>query len=157
MRTWNEAWFPCPPAKAFRHACRVDRWPALLPHYRWVRFHRGGPEAGGLVEMAAWRQFGRLRWPIWWVSEMGCDPGEGTVRYTHVAGVTRGMEVCWRIEPSGSGSRVTILHEWDGGPSFCGPAAPAVARQIVGPVFVHHVAAQTLMYLAQGAGKGMTG
>jgi ribosome-associated toxin RatA of RatAB toxin-antitoxin module len=147
MTTVNVAWFPCRPPDAFRLASQVDRWPSLLPHYRWVRFRSGTPE-DGLVEMAARRDFGRLSWPVWWVSRMRADPETLTVRYTHVAGVTRGMEVTWQIAPSYHGSRVIIRHEWNEGPRIAGPAAPAVARALVGPVFVHHVAEQTLHHLA---------
>jgi ribosome-associated toxin RatA of RatAB toxin-antitoxin module len=157
MQTFNEAWFDCSPQHAYELASRVDRWPKLLPHYRWVQFHEGDPIGGGVVEMAARRDFGRLPWPVWWTSRMCCDPSALLVRYTHVAGITSGMEVLWRIESAESGSRVTILHEWDGGPRFCGPVAPAVGRGIVGPLFVHHVAAQTLKYLANHVREGMTG
>lgn len=157
MRTWNEVWFPCPPAEAYDLACRVDRWPVILPHYRWVRFHRGGPEQGGLVEMAARRDFGRISWPVWWMSRMDCEPDRHSIRYLHLAGVTRGMNVVWQIEPAGSGSRVSILHEWDGGPGFCGPAAPTVGRRIVGPLFISHVADQTLKHLARWAAEEMIG
>ncbi|HYF96111.1 MAG TPA: SRPBCC family protein [Symbiobacteriaceae bacterium] len=153
MRTRNVAWFPCHPQIAFSLAARIDRWPDLLPHYRWVRFHEGGPEAGGLVEMAARREFGRLAWPVWWVSRMTVDPVRRTVRYTHVAGVTRGMEVLWELEPLDQGARVSIIHEWAEGPRFCGPAAQLVGRRIIGPVFVESIAARTLHHLAQHAGR----
>lgn len=152
MKTVNTAWFPCPPPTAFRLACRVDRWPDVLPHYRWVRFHRGTPDTGGLVEMAARREFSRFfPWPVWWVSRMTIDPVGLTVRYTHVDGITRGMEVEWAIEPAGSGSRVSVVHDWAGGPRFAGPARGLVARQIIGPLFIHHVAGETLKYLAEHA------
>lgn len=151
MRTLNEAWFPCNPHLAFQLASRIDRWPVLLPHYRWVRFHAGGPELGGLVEMAARRDFGHIAWPVWWVSRMSTDPGRRTVQYTHVAGVTRGMEVLWELEPSGSGTKVSIVHEWKDGPRFCGPAATLVGRRIIGPLFVAAIAERTLRHLASHA------
>lgn len=157
MKTWNEAWFPCTVGQAYRHACRVDLWPRVLPHYRWVRFHQGGPDSGGLVEMAARRDFGPLGWPIWWLSRMDCDTENAVIRYSHVAGVTKGMEVEWRMTPSGSGTLVTIAHEWSGGPRFCGPAARPVARSLIGPVFVHYVAGETLHYLSLHARRGLTG
>jgi ribosome-associated toxin RatA of RatAB toxin-antitoxin module len=158
MKTWNEEWFPCPPDEAYELACRVDRWHHLLPHYRYVRFHEGGPDAGGgMVEMEAVRAFGRFKWPVWWISRMVCDPEARRVAYTHVEGLTRGMQVEWQVEASGSGSRVSIYHEWDGGPWFCGPVAPAVGRAVVGPFFVRFVADQTLKHLGRHARKGMTG
>ncbi|HLN64605.1 MAG TPA: SRPBCC family protein [Symbiobacteriaceae bacterium] len=150
MQTVNVAWFGCRPAQAFQLASRVDRWPGLLSHYRWVRFHQGDP-ADGVVEMAARREFGRLQVPVWWVSRMTADRDALTVRYTHVDGVTRGMEVLWTIAPSYHGSRVEIRHDWTGSPRICGPAGSLVARRVVGPVFIHHVADQTLHHLARAA------
>lgn len=153
MFTENVAWFPCPPRRAFELARDVDRWPALLPHYRRVRFHRGAPATGGVVEMAARRDFGPFPWPVWWVSRMAVNEAEGTIRYTHLAGVTRGMEVLWRIEPGGSFSRVSIVHAWTGGPGFAGPAADYVGRRIIGPHFVYHIAGETLKYLTFAAAR----
>jgi ribosome-associated toxin RatA of RatAB toxin-antitoxin module len=153
MFTENVAWFPCSPARAFHLARHVEHWPALLPHYRRVRFHRGGPAEGGLVEMSARRDFGPIPWPVWWASRMTVDEGEHTICYTHLAGVTRGMEVDWRIEPAGSFSRVVVLHSWSGGPDLAGPAADYVGRRIIGPHFVHHIAAETLKYLAYAAAR----
>lgn len=149
MRTYNEVIFPCTPQEAYLHAVHVERWPIVLPHYRWVRFI--GP---GLVEMAARRDFGRFGWPVWWVSRMTCDNKTRTVRYTHVDGVTRGMEVVWQVDPAPQGSRVTIRHDWEDGPRFAGPAGRALARHIIGPVFVHYVADQTLTHLCAQAKGG---
>ena len=154
MHIVNERRFACPPGEAFTRAARVDRWPALLPHYRWVRFLAGGPEEGGVVEMAARRAFGRLGWPVWWRSRMWVDPRRREVRYRHIAGVTRGMEVRWQIEPDGGGSQVRVLHAWDEGPRLAGPLAPAVGRGIILPLFVHFIADQTLFHLSrQAAGE----
>lgn len=157
MQTFNEEYLPAPPHHAFRLACQVERWPQLLPHYRWVRFHEGGAEAGGLVEMAARRPFGRLAWPVWWLSRMWVEPESLAIRYQHIAGVTRGMAVRWQIEPAPGrpGSRVTILHEWPDGPRFAGPLAPAVGSRVIGPLFVHFIAGRTLHHLAQHAAREM--
>ena len=46
----------------FARASDVERWPDILPHYRWVRMLERRP-GGGIVEMAAWRPFGPLNWP----------------------------------------------------------------------------------------------
>lgn len=154
MRTFNERFFACPPREAFGYARRVDRWPHLLPHYRWVRFHEGGPEEGGVVEMAARRDFGRLGWPVWWSSRMWVDHERLAVRYRHVAGITTGMDVLWKIEPAGLGSRVSIIHQWADGPRFAGPLAPAVGRSVIGPLFVHVIAERTLAHLAEHAVRG---
>lgn len=155
MRTFNEQFFACPPGDAFRFACQVHRWPELLPHYRWVRFHEGGPEAGGIVEMAARRDFGALGWPVWWLSRMWVEPDRLTVRYRHIDGITRGMDVLWQMEPAGSGTRVTISHQWPDGPRFAGLLGPVVGRGVIGPLFVHVIAGRTLQHLAKHAARGM--
>ena len=83
--------------RVFACASDVERWPEWLPHYRWVRFLERGANGpgGGTVEMAAWRPFGPLRWPTWWVSEMRIDRAAPAVRYRHIRGITRGMDVEW--------------------------------------------------------------
>src|SRR5439155_1561328 len=76
---------------------------------------------GGTVEMAAWRPFGLLRYPVWWVSEMTVDRTACEVRYRHVRGITAGMSVVWRLVPHAPGGTaqpegvlVTVVHEWQG-------------------------------------------
>jgi len=98
MHTVDRITIRAPLERVFRVASDVERWPDILPHYRAVRFleRRDG---GGTVEMAAWRPFGPLRYPAWWVSEMTVDRRTGEVRYRHVRGITRGMDVVWRLVP----------------------------------------------------------
>jgi len=137
-----------PLARIFALAADVERWPVHLTHYRWVRFLEPRPE-GGLVEMAAWRPFGPLRWPTWWVSEMAVDRAAPAVRYRHVRGVTRGLDVLWAFAPRADGVEVTLTHWWEG------PAWPLVGPPAAGlvilPVFVHGVAQRTLAGLARVA------
>ncbi len=148
MLTVDERACRAGPDLCFRVAADVEGWPRFLPHYRWVRFHRKDGFASGIVEMAAWRPFGPLRYPTWWVSEMSSDPGARLVRYAHVQGVTRGMDVLWTITPcEGGGALLRIVHAWDG------PAWPLIgpwaAEHVVGPRFIHHIAARTLAGVAR--------
>jgi coenzyme Q-binding protein COQ10 len=138
MLTVDRISIRAPLASVFAAARDVERWPAILPHYRWVRFLDDG-----LVEMAAWRPFGPLRYPTWWVSEMKVLPGE--IRYRHVRGITRGMDVAWRLRTGGVAAdtvHVEIVHTWGG------PAWPLIGRAaaelVIGPVFVHGIASRTL-------------
>jgi len=138
MLTVDRISIRAPLARVFDAARDVERWPAILPHYRWVRFLDDG-----LVEMAAWRPFGPLRYPTWWVSEMKVLPGE--IHYRHVRGITRGMDVAWRLHADGTTGdtvHVEIVHDW------AGPAWPligaAAADLVIGPVFVHGIASRTL-------------
>jgi ribosome-associated toxin RatA of RatAB toxin-antitoxin module len=128
-------------------AADVERWPEILPHYRWVRFQRKDGFASGRVEMAARRPFGPLSYPVWWVSEMTIDREEPAVLYRHVDGVTRSMEVVWSFKPRGEGrTHIRIVHAWEVGPHWPLPRILRswIARLIIGPIFIHHVASRTL-------------
>lgn len=127
----------------YEAARAVERWPEWLPHYRWVEIHRRETGGGGaLVEMAAWRPFGPVRWPTWWMSEMTCEDDAPRIRYRHVRGITRGMDVVWEFSPAPDGVQVTITHAWKG------PSWPVIgtiaANAVIGPVFVHGIASRTL-------------
>jgi len=131
-------------------ATDVQKWPDFLPHYRWVRFRRLDGFGRGLVEMAARRPFGPMAYPTWWLSEMDHRPEERIVLYRHVEGITRGMEVRWEVSSTkGGGSRLRIIHEWDG------PDWPligrAVADRVIGPHFVSHIAGRTLAGVSREA------
>src|SRR5689334_14139284 len=141
-----------PLERVFRAASDVERWPALLTHYRWVRMLDRRAD-GGTVEMAAWRPFGVLKYPTWWVSEMRVDHRAPAVHYRHVRGVTTGMDVVWQFAPTAEGTDVTIVHEWRGPPwSFL--RYPAAAW-VIGPVFVHGIASRTLAGIARAV-EGVT-
>jgi uncharacterized membrane protein len=73
MRTVDRITIRAPIERIFHAAANVEEWPRMLPHYRWVKFLQRRAD-GGTVEMAAWRSFGPLRYPAWWVSEMMVDP-----------------------------------------------------------------------------------
>lgn len=143
MRTVDTIRISAPADRVYAAASTVERWPEILPHYRWVRVLE--PRDGGaLVEMAAWRPFGPLRWPTWWVSDMEVSPTARVVRYRHVRGITMGMHVVWRVTPAPGREGVTdveIVHEW-GGPPW--PLGGLIARLIIGPVFIHAIASRTL-------------
>ena len=144
MRTVDRIAIRAPIDRVFEAAADVERWPQILPHYRWVRFHerRGQGGRGGLVEMAAWRPFGPLRYPTWWMSEMLVDAGAREIRYRHVRGISRGMDVVWRLVQDRGGVDVEIVHDWEG-PAW--PLIGAVAAELViGPVFIHGIASRTL-------------
>ena len=137
------------PMTAFRVGADVERWPEILPHYRWVRFHEKRGFAHGVVEMAAWRPFGFLKYPTWWVSEMSHDESVPIVRYRHIDGITRGMDVRWEFEAVDGGTKIRIVHEWDG-PRWplIGPAA---ANAVIGPGFISAIARRTLAGVATEA------
>jgi ribosome-associated toxin RatA of RatAB toxin-antitoxin module len=67
--------------RVFTVAQDVQQWPRILPHYRWVRVLERRSD-GDVVEMAALRPFGLVRYPTWWVSH--------TKSATAISGVSRG-------------------------------------------------------------------
>lgn len=73
---------------------------------------------------------------------MRVEPERYAVRYQHVQGVTRGMDVEWRLTSAGGRINVTIVHEWSG------PRWPLIGRiaadWVIGPVFIHGIASRTL-------------
>jgi ribosome-associated toxin RatA of RatAB toxin-antitoxin module len=143
MTTHNEIRIEATPASCFKVAADVERWPEILSHYRWVRFHRRESFGCGLVEMAARRVFGPFGYPVWWMSEMWADEDTPVIRYRHVEGITKGMDVEWRFRDDEVGTRVEIVHEWAGGPGW--PLISRVAAdRVIGPVFIHHVGGMTL-------------
>ncbi len=151
METIDERLVRAPVRTIFELACAVEQWPVYLAHYRWVRFRERASDGGGLVEMSAWRPFGLAGWPTWWLSEMEIDAAAPAVRFRHVGGITKGMDVEWTFRPASGGTQVRIVHAWDG------PTWPLVgvfaATAVIGPVFVHGIASRTLAGLAGVAEK----
>jgi ribosome-associated toxin RatA of RatAB toxin-antitoxin module len=133
----------------FDLARKVEEWPAHLAHYRFVRFRQRASDGGGIVEMSADRPFGPLAWPTWWLSEMSVDDGAPSIRFRHIEGITKGMEVEWTFRAAPEGTRVKIIHAWDG-PSLPLIGIPA-ATLVIGPVFIHGIASRTLAGLATTA------
>ncbi|HEX6537054.1 MAG TPA: SRPBCC family protein [Gemmatimonadaceae bacterium] len=149
MEVVDERIVRAPGATMFAIAREVEHWPAYLPHYRWVRFRERARDGGGLVEMAAWRPFGIAGWPTWWMSEMTVDDTRPAIRFRHVRGITTEMEVEWTFVPHPEGTHVRIVHAWNG------PRWPLIgvfaATMVIGPVFIHGIAARTLEGLARVA------
>lgn len=152
MRTVDERFVRSRLATIFQLAIDVEHWPELLPHYRFVRFRERSSDDGGIVEMAANRPFGPLNWPTRWVSQMSVQRkavrggDEPRIRFRHIEGITTGMDVEWSFVPDKGGTRVRIVHAWNG------PRWPVVggvaAANVIGPVFVHGIASRTLEGLA---------
>jgi len=149
MHVLDELEVRAPVSRIFALARDVDRWPEHLPHYRFVRFNKQEMDGGGVVEMSANRPFGLLDWPTWWRSDMQVIDSAPAVRFRHIAGITKGMDVEWSFEPTSAGTRVRVLHVWNG------PAWPLIgeiaATAVIGPVFVHGIASRTLAGLARVA------
>src|SRR5687767_3702891 len=106
MHTENSIFIQSDPQTIYNLAAPVERWPEILPHYRWVRILKDDGERR-VVEMAARRDF----IPVRWVAEQRALPAEPRIIFKHVGGVTRGMEVEWLFEPRDDGTQVRIVHD----------------------------------------------
>ena len=167
-KTANEIVIQGDPDRIYQLAAAVEEWPVWLPHYRWVRVH-GREGNRRTVEMAAWR----TGVPVRWVSHQWLWPEERRITFRHIGGLSRGMEVEWRIEPHGSRDEGRGMRDEqkqvDSRPSSLVPhpspfvrvsithelrlEAPVVRSRlgqwVVGEVFVKAVAARTLACLKQ--------
>lgn len=124
-----------PLERIFQRTSDLTRWPALLPHYRWVRWLEGGPDQG-VIEMAAMCR----NIPVSWTSEFHRDPVKPILRFRHLKAFTKGMEVRWIYQPEDGGVRVTIEHDLD----FRWPLLKPLADPIIGGFMIDWVAPRTL-------------
>jgi len=149
METVDRRLVKAPWRTMFDLAKNVEEWPAHLSHYRYVRFRERASDGGGIVEMSADRPFGPVGWPTWWLSEMSVDDGAPAIRFRHIEGITKGMDVEWTFRSVPGGTEVMIVHVWDGPPlPIIGIPAATV---VIGPVFIHGIASRTLAGLASAA------
>ena len=129
----------------FRLAADVLRWPHILPHYRWVRVRRDEQQRV-IVEMSARRDF----IPVRWLSIQEVDPERRVIRYKHIGGATRGMDVEWSFVEDGGEVTATILHRWD--PPW---PVPWIIRRslayLAGELFVRVIADRTLLHIKRQA------
>ena len=147
MQTRNTIVMRADPDLIFRLAGDVELWPAILPHYRSVRVLRGRDQKR-LVHMAASRD----GFPVSWTSIQWLDPVARRIVFRHVKGISRGMDVEWRIEPRADGSvEVSIDHWLTLGWPMLGAFA---AERVIGPHFVEHIATKTLRRIKEIAEGG---
>ncbi len=104
-----------PPDLVFRLARDVRRWERLLPHYARSRAVAQAADGAVIVEFIARRPFGPLVGlgvPVAWRARTWAEPAARRLRFVHLAGATKGMDVTWRIEPTPAGTRVSIDHDF---------------------------------------------
>ncbi len=141
MHTKNEILIRAEAAEVYGLAAPVERWPEILPHYRWVRVLEDGGEGRRVVEMAALRTF----IPVRWRAEQLLFPEVPRIVFRHVGGVTKGMEVEWVFTPQDDGVvRVSILHDLERGLAGWPLVGGVVADRVVGSFFVSNIAGKTL-------------
>jgi ribosome-associated toxin RatA of RatAB toxin-antitoxin module len=136
VHTVHRARIAAPFDRVFGLAQDVERWPDLLPAYRWCRVLERAPNRL-VFSMGGWVR----GWPARWTAVQDAEPRERRLRFEHIGGMTKGMTVVWRFTPDDAAIDVEIEHwlvmRW-----------PLVGRLvsdlIVGPVFIDHIARRTL-------------
>ena len=128
------------PEVVFALARDTTRWSALLPHYaRSVPVDRGA-DGSVVVDFVARRPFVPilgLGLPVTWRARTWSEPDTLRLRFVHVAGATKGMDVTWHLDAvDGGGCRVTIEHEF-------APRVPGFAA-FVDRWFTRAIAGRTL-------------
>ena len=144
MRSELAIHIAAPPDLVFALARDVERWAALLPHYSLSAAVERRPDGSVVADFVARRPLLPvlgLGLPVTWRSRTWSEPAEFRLRFVHVAGATRGMDVTWRIEPAAVGDesvgcRVTIEHEF-------APRLPGFAP-LVDRFFTRPIAGRTL-------------
>lgn len=152
METTNQITIQAPIDVVFALGADTERWPDILPHYRWVR-RRAGTDLHKIVEMACWRRFGGpVRYPVRWVAEQRTMPTERRITFKHLRGISRGMDVEWRLTETPLGTHVLIWHEFHSDLPLVGEL---FACRIVGDLFVSAIATTTLRRIKHLAEAGL--
>ena len=115
MHSTIEIEIAAPASLVFDLARGVDRWGQVLPHYARSRVVEERPDGARIVDFIArrpWIGLLGLGLPVTWRSRAWSEPASLRLRFVHVGGATRGMDVTWRIEPIAGGCRVSIDHEF---------------------------------------------
>jgi hypothetical protein len=135
-----------PYERIFRLAAEIERWPEILPHYRYVRRI---PAGAGTRQFAMGARRGVI--PVTWAATQRPMAEERRIEFHHTGGVTRGMDVAWRFEPTDDGWDVSIEHELDLRWPLIGGF---VAERIIGPQFIDAIAGRTLRTIKELAEAG---
>ncbi len=126
-----------PAELVFSLARDPERWERLLPHYARSRVVERRLDGSVVVDFVARRSMPLvgvlgLALPVAWRARTWSEPASLRLRFVHVAGATRGMDVTWRIEPTADrGCRVAIDHDFR--PRFA-PFASFVDRAFTRPI-----------------------
>ena len=120
----------------FDLAAEVERWPELLPHYRYVRRL---PDPSGERRFAMGASRGPI--PVRWEAIQRLMRDEPRIEFVHTGGVTKGMWVAWRFDEQANDSvDVSIEHRLDLG----WPVVGRVAEGVIARQFIEAIAGRTL-------------
>ena len=141
LHTLNRTQIHAPPELVYQLAADIGRWPELLEHYRYVHLLEEGRTGSGLLRRRAKMSASRSGIPVSWTATQELRPRERCILYHHVAGVTKGMDVVWRIEVAGQIAQVSIEHSLLSSRWWM---RTRLAGFIVGRIFVANIADRTL-------------
>jgi|FaiFalDrversion3_1042247.scaffolds.fasta_scaffold00164_5 ribosome-associated toxin RatA of RatAB toxin-antitoxin module len=149
MRLVHTVRIRAPLTMAFSLARDVERWPQLLPAYRWCRVLERTQDR--LIFAMA----GCIRgWPARWVAVQEADEPARRILFRHLRGITRGMTVEWRFEPEGEQTRVVLVHDLTLPWPLVGQW---ITERIVGPWFLDPIARRTLEAVQEWAERQARG
>jgi aromatase len=141
MKTVNKVTIQGCPDRIFELAANIQDWPRILPHYRYVVIEEQS-DRHKIARMGATRD----GFPVKWQARQELHSEERRIVFQHIGGISRGMDVEWRIEPGPDSVTVSIDHEL----SYPIPViGPLFAEYIVGRLFVHNIAGKTLRCIKQ--------
>jgi len=105
------------PDLVFALARDVTRWERLLPHYARSRAVETRADGSLVVDFIARRPLPLIgvtgvALPVTWRARTWNEPATNILRFVHVAGATKGMDVSWHIQPAGDGCHVSIDHDF---------------------------------------------
>lgn len=136
VRSTAEIWVQAPPAELYELVSDLSRWVEYLPHYRYVRILE---HENGTTRAAMSARRGRI--PVFWEAVQTLDPNARTIRFRHVRGITRGMDVVWSFIPERGGTRARVDHEL----TFRVPVVgPWLAERVIAREFIEPIVARTL-------------
>ncbi|HJP70226.1 MAG TPA: SRPBCC family protein [Candidatus Limnocylindria bacterium] len=130
-----------PYERVFDLAADVERWPEVLPHYRYVRRLPGTDR-----HFAMGARRGPI--PVRWEAIQRPLRADRRIEFEHTGGVTRGMQVAWRFEERDGALDVSIEHHLDLRWPLIGAFA---AEGVIGPQFIEAIAARTLRRIREMA------
>ena len=136
MHSSTSMWIQASPREVFALVSDLDRWERSLPHYRYVRILRRTHETTHAAMSAR-----RGPVPVFWEAIQIVDHEALTIRFRHVRGLTRGMEVLWSFAPERNGTLARVDHELD----FRVPLLGGwLARRIIAREFIEPIVKKTL-------------
>lgn len=146
MKSVMRVTMAAPFERIFRLAADIERWPEILPHYRYVRRLE---DIGDDRQYAMGARRGVI--PVTWKAIQRPLPEARRIEFEHTGGVTRGMVVAWRFEPRDEAWDVSIQHELELRWPLIGGV---VADRIIGPQFIDAIAGRTLRTIKRLAESG---